>query len=141
MLAKPIANDPWSQALDPLTELSGVASENSQDATYTADKSRQPMASEPVTGARNGVVVTVIDRPAPGTATVAWCDPTSCRYGDQVWRVSVARESAVCALSGNTISPGDAVYRPRASKPLPINASAMILASLVEAACSKRDRT
>lgn len=140
MLAKPIANDPWPQTLDLLTELSRVGSENSQDATYTADIPDQLTGGQPVTGMHDGVVVTVIDRPAPGTATVTWCDATSCRYGDQLWRVSVARKPGVCALSGNLISPGDAVYRPRASRPLPINASAMILASLVEAASSKRDR-
>jgi hypothetical protein len=77
--------------------------------------------------------IKVLERHAPGAATVAWSDATACCYGEQLWRRCVARKSGVCALSGQTIAPGDAVYRPRLVQPPPRNIEAMILASVMEA--------
>jgi Domain of unknown function (DUF3331) len=77
------------------------------------------------------VCVRVIDRPSASTATIAWRDPTMGCYGDQVWRASVSRSHGVCAVSGLPIVPGDAVYRPRARHPLPLNVTEMILATVV----------
>src|ERR1700743_2414130 len=78
--------------------------------------------------------VRVTGRPSSTTATVAWRDSTSGCYEDQIWRGVVARTSGVCAVSGRSIKRGDRVYRPRASRPAPTNANAMILSDVVESA-------
>ena len=77
-------------------------------------------------------VVRVLDRVSTKIVVVYWCDATSCRYGDQLWRVGVSRRRGRCALSGAPIKAGDAVYRPRQGRPRPVNAAAMMLASEVE---------
>lgn len=77
--------------------------------------------------------VKVIERQGPCGATIAWSDATACCYGEQLWRRCVARKSGLCALSGQPIAPGDAVYRPRLVQPAPRNLEAMILASVMEA--------
>ncbi|MGF6931920.1 hypothetical protein OKW41_001059 [Paraburkholderia sp. UCT70] len=48
------------------------------------------------------------------------------------WR---ARMPGFCAMSGQAINPGDAVYKPT-SRPTPINAEAMILACVVHDAAT-----
>jgi hypothetical protein len=77
------------------------------------------------------VCVSVVDRPSARTATISWRDPTACCYGDQVWRAGVSRSRGVCAMSGRPILPGDAVFKPQARRPLPLNVGAMILATAV----------
>ncbi|CAB3776090.1 DUF3331 domain-containing protein [Paraburkholderia caffeinilytica] len=84
------------------------------------------------TGARHECMARVLDRVSAKIVVVYWCDATSCRYGDQLWRVGVARRRGRCALSGAPIKAGDAVYRPRQGRPSPVNAAAMMLASEVE---------
>lgn len=79
--------------------------------------------------------ISVIERPHHSKAVVSWRDATNCRYGDQVWNATTAREDGVCALSGKPIARGDQVYRPRRSRPAALNADCMILASALEAAC------
>jgi hypothetical protein len=76
--------------------------------------------------------VRVTGRPSSTTATVAWRDSTSGCYEDQIWRGVVARNPGVCAVSGRSIKRGDRVYRPRAARPAPTNANAMILSDVVE---------
>jgi hypothetical protein len=76
--------------------------------------------------------VRVTGRPSSTTATVAWRDSTSGCYEDQIWRGVVARTSGICAVSGRSIKRGDRVYRPRATRPAPTNANAMILSDVVE---------
>ncbi|MFM0071671.1 DUF3331 domain-containing protein [Paraburkholderia sediminicola] len=77
-------------------------------------------------------VVRVLDRVSTKVVVVYWCDATSCRYGDQLWRVGVSRRRGRCALSGAPIKAGDVVYRPRQGRPRPVNAAAVMLASEVE---------
>jgi hypothetical protein len=77
--------------------------------------------------------VRVTGRPSSTTATVVWRDSTSGCYEDQIWRGVVARTSGVCAVTGRRIRRGDRVYRPRATRPAPTNANAMILSDVVEA--------
>ncbi|PRX96469.1 DUF3331 domain-containing protein [Paraburkholderia sp. BL25I1N1] len=85
--------------------------------------------------ARNGdVAITLLDRPSPRTATVSWSDPRGCKYGEQVWRLATAKRSGLCALSGQRIAAGDAIYRPSKVEPPPANATAMMLATVVELA-------
>ncbi|WP_053063813.1 DUF3331 domain-containing protein [Caballeronia mineralivorans] len=77
--------------------------------------------------------VRVLERNRQTSATVAWSDSTSCCYGEQSWRRCIARKAGICALSGQTIATGDAVYRPRLVQPAPRNIEAMILATVMEA--------
>jgi hypothetical protein len=77
--------------------------------------------------------IKVLERHAPNAATGAWSDATACCYGEQLWRRCVARKSGVCALSGQTIAAGDAVYCPRLLQPPSRNIEAMILASVMGA--------
>jgi Domain of unknown function (DUF3331) len=84
---------------------------------------------------KNGdVAIALLDRPSPRTATVSWSDPRGCKYGEQVWRLATAKRSGICALSGEGIAAGDAIYRPTKVEPPPANAAAMMLATAVELA-------
>ncbi|MFC6311785.1 DUF3331 domain-containing protein [Paraburkholderia dipogonis] len=48
-------------------------------------------------------------------------------------RRCIARKAGVCALSGQKVARGDAVYRPRHARPAPRNVKAMILATVTQA--------
>jgi len=74
-------------------------------------------------------VVSLIERTTSSTATFAWRDPTSCSYGEQIWRAARAKVSGICAISGARIKRGDLIFHPQRSKLAPANAGAMILAS------------
>lgn len=80
-------------------------------------------------------IVNIIERPRQAMAVVSWRDATHCRYGDQVWTAATAREAGICAMSGQPIACNDTIYRPQHSRPRALNAEAMILASVLEAAC------
>lgn len=77
--------------------------------------------------------IRLLERHGAIGATVAWSDPTSGCYGEQLWRRCIARRSGHCVLSGMSIARGDAVYCPRKGNPLPSNSEAMILAVVLEA--------
>jgi hypothetical protein len=83
--------------------------------------------------------IRVLERNGSTSATVAWSDATSCCYGEQLWRRCIARKAGVCALSGQTIATGNAVYRPRRVQPVPRNIEAMILATVIEAISVEED--
>ncbi|WP_394365042.1 DUF3331 domain-containing protein [Paraburkholderia kirstenboschensis] len=80
--------------------------------------------------------IRVLERQSRTTATVAWSDSTACRYGEQLWQRCIARKTGICALSGQAIAKGDAVYSPRVLRRAPQNIDAMILASVMEATTS-----
>jgi len=75
--------------------------------------------------------VSVLERASQCTVIVSWHDPTRCSYSFQLWRRFDATRPGVCSLSGIVINTGDSIYKP-ISKPRPINASAMMLATEVE---------
>jgi len=77
--------------------------------------------------------ITLIRRHDSESITVCWSDSTYGRYSDQLWRVCTARRSSVCALTGEKIRRGDAVFRPSPNRRhRPANADAMILASKID---------
>lgn len=78
------------------------------------------------------VQVEVIERLSDTSVAVLWQDATRCRYDDQVWIVCRARLKGYCALSGTVIRRDDLIYKPRVRASIPANATAMILASVVE---------
>ncbi|WP_321796926.1 DUF3331 domain-containing protein [Caballeronia sp. J97] len=116
-----LALDPWAQTIFRLTSLSdgvsGAAPSPRRAFAHSVD--------------RSVVAVKLIERPSTTTVTIEWRDSTRCCYGDQVWRAMRARVAGVCAMSGSEIQPGDHVYSPN-PRPVPGNAGAMILASVLD---------
>ncbi|KAI3590607.1 hypothetical protein D9X30_4092 [Cupriavidus sp. U2] len=103
------------------------------------DPKRQTLASLTYTAEDNALrahapIVSIIERLSSAMAVVSWRDATHCRYGAQVWTIGPARESGVCALSGQPIDKSDLVFRPQRSRPPALNADAMILASAMDSA-------
>jgi hypothetical protein len=131
---QPNANfiDPWMQTVGLLSLLSGGSRRGGRRDAANEGGPRTSRAQ--VTIELKGVQVRLIDRPSRSTATIEWRDATHCCYGDQVWRTSRARVAGVCAMSKRPIRPGDAIYKPRACRPMPVNGEAMILRCVLEAA-------
>ncbi|PLQ00511.1 DUF3331 domain-containing protein [Cupriavidus pauculus] len=77
-------------------------------------------------------IVSIIERLSGAMAVVSWRDATHCRYGAQVWTIGSARDTGVCALSGQPIDKSDLVFRPQRSRPPALNADAMILATAMD---------
>ncbi|WP_184031896.1 DUF3331 domain-containing protein [Paraburkholderia sp. Cpub6] len=75
--------------------------------------------------------VNILERVSQSTVIVSWHDPTQCSYSFQLWRRFGATRPGICSLSGIIINRGDSIYKPF-SKPRPLNASAMMLATEVE---------
>jgi hypothetical protein len=134
--------DAWQWAVSLLdTGMVGVAvaKVNAVVRAGTADRKRSrapvralPQASGSGVQDVSMVTVSVIDRIGPRTAVVSWSDSRLGSYGDQVWRAALARRKGRCALSGQPVRKGDAIYRPRRSDPPPINEDAMILAVFLD---------
>lgn len=127
--------DPWSGILKRL-----LTSTTTSDCTTLGasgrltmrepanDRRRHPCNEQ--SGAHQSArIVNVLDRLSERTVAVSWRDSTSCHYNDQIWRVGIAREPGRCAMTGEWIQPGEAIYRPIPTLPAPVNAQAMILAS------------
>ncbi|SRR5258708_31952202 len=132
MLANPFDNDAWSQTIRLLGLMSGMTAASEEGNLQIAGTRRRGPLSAMAADGRRRVVVSVVDRITPTTATIDWCDSMVCRYGDQVWQADTAGKDGMCALSGGIIRRGDAIYRPRASRRSPLNADAMIIAAYVE---------
>jgi hypothetical protein len=72
--------------------------------------------------------VTCVERRSNRTIAVCWADATLGHYGEQLWVLGVARRKSRCAISGQEITRGDPVYRPKLTSSFrPSNAEAMIL--------------
>jgi hypothetical protein len=91
-----------------------------------------PLTREAANGPSRHRQVEVIERLSETSIAVLWQDATLCRYADQVWISCRARLKGRCALSGATIRRNDMIYKPRVRSAVPVNAAAMILASVVE---------
>jgi hypothetical protein len=53
-------------------------------------------------GGSSTCAIRILERNGQTSATVAWSDPTSCCYGEQIWRRCIAKKAGVCALSGHS---------------------------------------
>lgn len=85
--------------------------------------------------ARNEIshaTIRILDRPSPTSAVISWRDPTGSSYGYQIWKMRLAHEEGLCAISGIPINKGDVIFRPVDRGRYPGNASAMILATYIE---------
>jgi hypothetical protein len=78
------------------------------------------------------IQVAVTERLSDTSVAVLWQDATRCRYDDQVWISCRARFKGYCVLSGAPIRRDDLVYKPRVRTSTPANASAMILAAVIQ---------
>lgn len=125
--------DPWIQTIQLLScgsQLPDIGNKMSFRARRCASFGNDGALS---TGPSLHRVVSLLERISPSTVTIAWRDSTSCSYGAQIWMGANAKVSGVCAMSGAQIKRGDRIFRPRHSKPAPVNAGAMILASAIDA--------
>jgi hypothetical protein len=74
--------------------------------------------------------VTVVEELSNSLFALRWHDATLCNYEEQIWAPCFAPAAGRCALSGEPISKGDRIYRPRIRGPFkPLNSDAVILAS------------
>jgi hypothetical protein len=137
MLAKMMnACDPWRQTIGLLSLMSGRTDPAVTRLAALHVQFERRNCPLPMAGERFDAQVALIERPTSATATIAWRDATHCSYGDQLWHAARARVNGVCAMSGRAIHVGDAVFKPRRGRPAPLNASAMILATVLNEAAS-----
>ena len=120
--------DPWTQTLILLRCLNHV-----EDAAVEAQL-RYSCTAEPIRDGDRpfGLKVRVTGRTTSRTVTVNWCSVSCGHYGDQIWRHAIASRNGFCALSGDEIRRGDAIYKPSSGRATPANADAMILATHIE---------
>jgi hypothetical protein len=129
------SRDPWSGILKRLltstttSECTTLAASGRLTMREPANDRRHRPCEEPDGTPHSARIVNVLDRLSERTVAVSWRDSTSCHYNDQIWRVGIAREPGRCAMTGERIRPGEAIYRPIPALPAPVNAQAMILAS------------
>ncbi len=131
MLAKLSRTDPWSQTLFLLDSLTSARDRRWDGTVHLACRPDRHVKIAARAEPKGEAKIRVIDRPTSRTAIVTWGDPTSCHYGDQVWRVAKAANDGFCALSGQQIHRGDVIYRPSHYRPAPANAGSMMLAACV----------
>jgi Domain of unknown function (DUF3331) len=131
MHAKYSRTDPWSQILGLLDSLSSAVERTRCDTVVAGGNAHRRMTSAACAAGKRDANIRVLDRPTSRTAIITWGDPTSCHYGDQVWRVARASNDGFCALSGQQIHRGDVVYRPSHYRLAPANAGSMMLAACV----------
>jgi hypothetical protein len=129
--------DAWEQTLSLLARVSSK-SPNSADCTKATLLGKSRIGADGRRGSANrcglppSAFVSVLERCSPTSVAICWCDATSGRYGDQLWKLRVARGRAVCALSGKTIRRGDLIYRPCVRGRSPANADQAIAADALE---------
>ncbi|KAG8153768.1 DUF3331 domain-containing protein [Burkholderia catarinensis] len=81
---------------------------------------------------RRSSIVTA-ERQTDSSVLVSWSDPTRCRYDEQRWISAKCRRSGNCALTGQAIHTGDAIYKPQwRGERRPANSAEMILAVEME---------
>ncbi|MDN7426208.1 hypothetical protein CFB89_23365 [Burkholderia sp. AU16741] len=81
-------------------------------------------ATAAVSPLRPQLFVTVLEA-GDDALLVRWVESGRCHYGEQRWRLRVALQPGRCALSGQTIEPGEPVFRP-VRRPVPANGDEMI---------------
>ncbi|PXW28304.1 DUF3331 domain-containing protein [Paraburkholderia caballeronis] len=118
------AGDVWRHVTRALRECSDATAQQ----YFVEHLRRQPDDSSA------NFVMRVLERKTDTSVLVTWRDATRCRYDDQVWQRVISRRSGVCVLSGQAITRGDAIYRPKKGRHWPSNAHCMILAVVLDAA-------
>ncbi|RQR27401.1 MULTISPECIES: DUF3331 domain-containing protein [unclassified Burkholderia] len=127
------AFDRWEHVmtlLDPSPGASRCASSNLRDRDIARRRHRDDARGASSGGARRRCAIVAIERQTDSSVLVSWSDPTHCRYDEQRWISAKSRSLGRCALTGQPIRTGDAIYKPqwRGSK-RPANCWEAILAS------------
>ncbi|MPW16419.1 DUF3331 domain-containing protein [Paraburkholderia sp. CNPSo 3157] len=141
--AKPALRDPWTTTISrlgksPSQDTKGASSDKCDNGacaaraarrTANAERARSQAASDE----HSAAVITFVERFGAKSVSITWRDSTAGRYTEQLWVRRIARSRGVCALTGEEIVRGDAVYGPF-SRPSsrPRNMSEMILAKLLD---------
>lgn len=128
-------------AISPWTHIIGLLSEigrSSLGTGYYHARSKRAMQRS-IARWPEDVKISVLDRVSDHSVAIAWCHACSGYYGSQVWRESISRGSAICALSGERVARGDRIYKLSRSKQAPSNARAVLLASHVDAILENRN--
>ena len=134
--------DPWPKILDSLKGCYACANAESQEAPATnrvgaatrvrsVGKWHANTPSWPICATINVLEVTET------SATIAWYDPTRCRYEDQRWSRLKTHQAGVCAMTGTRIAAGDDVFHPVRTRSGPANADALILARAAMPRCCR----
>jgi hypothetical protein len=129
--------NPWNQVVSLLSHLAGGAGSPDEKAWHAGgearpedDAARVREPHQPLPLPDCGSKITSIERQDDASALVSWCDPTMCHYIDQVWIQVTARHGGYCALTGQRIERGAAIFKPRArGQRRPANGHEMILAA------------
>lgn len=120
--------DPWIQTVGLLGHLC-----NGGLAEYIAGEvSGKQQTKRPDSAQVSGLRISLVEWSGATIVTLAWRDSTHCSYGDQVWHLTHAHKDGVCVISGRRIRRGEAVFKPRATRPAALNAGAMILTSVLQ---------
>ncbi|AOI67226.1 hypothetical protein WS98_13255 [Burkholderia territorii] len=98
------------------------------DAARRRHRDEAPPASSG--DARRRCAIVAVERQTDSSVLISWSDPTRCRYDEQRWISAKSRALGRCALTGTTVRPGDAIYKPqwRGAK-RPANYREVIIAS------------
>jgi hypothetical protein len=129
-LGKPTEADLRSALMDKSDRCdSGPCAARAARRTAAVDRKKSQTAA----GEHSGAVITFVERFGAKSVSITWRDSTAGRYTEQLWVRRIARSRGVCALTGEEIVRGDAVYGPF-SRPSsrPRNMSTMILAKLLD---------
>jgi len=134
--------DPWTAVvslLDANAQYGTSGTSGRTDTDQGSRSARRLTAFSPVDrGQRQplrpgNALVTFVERLGPKSVSINWRDSMTASYSEQLWMRKVARKCGVCALSGMTITPGDAVYGPANRISVrPLNWSEMLLAAMLE---------
>ncbi|MDE1179295.1 DUF3331 domain-containing protein [Paraburkholderia sp.] len=120
----------WRQIVDALSGASRA--EDIVSACVTRAFRQRPPRERAAPASNDVSMISAIELQDESLALVSWCDPTRCRYIDQVWIGVTARNGGYCALTGRRIRRGDPVFKPRVRGARhPSNIHEMILADAV----------
>jgi hypothetical protein len=142
--------DPWAFVIaglkdgaEPVSNAASVSEAKVNEASQAAaEELRQPASrsgrecigrARPPADLAESAVVTFVERFSPKSVSITWRDSTAANYCEQLWIRRIARSQGVCALTGNSIVRGDAVYGPAGrTAARPANAAQMVLAEAIE---------
>ncbi|WP_278651131.1 DUF3331 domain-containing protein [Burkholderia lata] len=127
------AFDRWEHVmtlLDPPPGTSRCAPLNLRDRDAARRRHRDDVSCPSSGDTRRRCAIVAVERQTDSSVLVSWSDPTRCRYDEQRWISAKSRSLGRCALTGQTIRTGDAIYKPqwRGSR-RPANCWEAILAS------------
>ncbi|MFM0076501.1 DUF3331 domain-containing protein [Paraburkholderia sediminicola] len=132
LTSAPEIRDPWATTLAVINQFFSAPDpmRNPPDLSGRSRLGGELLSSRKADGSDvRTYTVTVVEELSNALFALHWHDATLCNYEEQVWAPCLAPASGHCALSGEHISKGDQVYRPRIRGPFILNSDAVILAS------------